>query len=213
MKLIKTKNKLIYKPTQLGQAIAKSFLNIEICLKIVNTLNKKEKSVIEIALDLKPIKNIYLSKGVIADLAKNVNMRYRSNNLFSASVLSLMNAEYVKKRKSFSHEFIEFVSKWIKDIFNCNCKDSPYCDCGKLNLEKMILNLRARDNLTIEEIGDFFEEEYKIIIFKGDIIDYLENLIYSLESIKKILKSRFDLKSDFKMEIRDISHLTEQIKY
>jgi len=213
MKLIKTKNKLIYKPTKLGQAIAKSFLNIETCLKIVDILNKKEKSVIEIALDLKPIKNVYLSKGVAADLAKNVNMRYRSNNLFSASVLSLMNAEYVKKRKSFSHEFIEFVSKWIKDIFNCNCKDSPYCDCGKLNLEKMILNLRARDNLTIEEIGSFFEEEYKIIIFKGDIIDYLENLIYSLKSIKNILKSRFDFKSDFKMEIRDISNLTEQIKY
>jgi len=213
MKLIKTKNKLIYKSTQLGRAIAKSFLTIEVGLKIVNALNKKEKSVIEIALDLKPIKNIYLSKGVAADLAKNVNMRYQSNNLFSASVLSLMNAEYVKKRKSYSHDFIEFVSKWIKDIFNCNCKDSPYCDCGKLNLEKMILNLRARDNLTIEEICDFFEVEYKINIFKGDIIDYLENLIYSLESIKNILKSRFDFKSDFKSEIRDISNLTEKIKY
>ncbi|MCK4382381.1 MAG: hypothetical protein KAW66_03725, partial [Candidatus Lokiarchaeota archaeon] len=150
---------------------------------------------------------------IVADLAKNVNMRYLSNNLFSGSVLSLMNADYVRKRKTFSQEFIEFISKWISEIFNCSCKHSPYCDCGRLNLEKIILNLRVEHKLTIEEICNYFVEEYKIVIHKGDMIGYLENLIYSLESIKNILEGIFDLDSKYKLEIQEIPNLIEQIKY
>ena len=213
MKLIRIKESLMYKPTYLGQAIAKSFLSIEQCLEVVEMVKNKEKSVISIALELQPIKNVYLSKGVVIDLAKNVNMRYRSNNLFSGSVLSLMNAEYVKKRKSFSKEFIDFISKWVSDIFNCNCKDSPYCDCGRINLEKMIINLRVEKNLTIEEICNYFVEEYKIVIHKGDMIGYLENLIYSLESIKNILGGNFNLDPKYKVEVQEIPKLIRQIKY
>ena len=213
MRLIRIKESLIYKPNYLGQAIAKSFLSIEQCLEVVEMVKNKEKSVISIALELQPIKNVYLSKGVVIDLAKNVNMRYRSNNLFSGSVLSLMNAEYVRKRKSFSKEFIDFISKWVNDIFNCNCKDSPYCDCGRINLEKMIINLRVEKNLTIEEICNYFVEEYKIVIHKGDMIGYLENLIYSLESIKNILEGNFNLDPKYKVEVQEIPKLIRQIKY
>jgi superfamily II helicase len=125
-----------------------------------------------------------------------------------------MNAEYVRtRRKSFSKEFIDFISKWVSEIFNCRCKDSPYCECGRLNLEKMILNLRVEQNLSIEEICDHFVEEYKIVIHKGDMIGYLENLIYSLESIKNILQGNFDLDQKFKAEVKEIPNLIEKIKY
>ncbi|MFW9942290.1 MAG: DEAD/DEAH box helicase [Candidatus Thorarchaeota archaeon] len=213
MKLLRIKENFIFKSTYLGQAIAKSFLAIEQCLEIIEMVKNKEKSVTSIALDLQPIKNVYLSKGVVIDLAKNVNMRYRSNNLFSGSVLSLMNAEYVKKRKSFSKEFIEFISKWLSEIFNCDCKDSPYCDCGRLNLEKIILNLRVEQNLNVEEICNYIMEEYKIIIHKGDIIGYLENLIHSLESIKNILEGNLDLDPQYRIEVQSIPELIDQIKY
>ncbi len=213
LKLISIKENLFIKDTRLGRAIAKSFLTVNQCLEIVESLKSRDKKAIEIALDIKPIKNVYLSKAIVADLAKNVNMRYFSNNLFSGSVLSLMNADYVRKRKTFSREFIEFISKWVNDIFNCNCKDTPYCDCGRLNLEKLLLNLRIKNNYTIEEISRYFEEEYKILIFKGDLIEYLESLIYSLESIKNILVGVFNLKSNYKEEIEDIPKLVEKIKY
>ncbi|MCK4381735.1 MAG: DEAD/DEAH box helicase [Candidatus Lokiarchaeota archaeon] len=213
LKLLRIKENQIYKSTRLGQAVAKSFLTTEQCLEIIDVLKNKEKSIIEVALDLKPIKNVYLSKGIVADLAKNVNMRYLSNNFFSGSVLSLMNAGNVKKRKSFSREFIDFISKWLHDIFNCSCKDSPYCDCGKLNFEKMILNSRIKLKLTIEEICRTFEDEYKIKIFKGDVIDYLENLIYSLESIKNILEGTSHLDPKYHAEIQEIPKIISKIKY
>jgi len=124
-----------------------------------------------------------------------------------------MNAGNVKKRKSFSREFVDFISKWLNDIFNCSCKDSPYCDCGKLNLEKMILNSRVKHQLTIEEICRTFEDEYKIKIFKGDVIDYLENLIYSLESIKNILEGTSHLDPMYLAELQEIPKIVSKIKY
>jgi helicase len=124
-----------------------------------------------------------------------------------------MNAEYVRKRKTFSRDFIDFIMKLTKDIFKCNCKDNPYCDCGRLNLEKLILNLRVNENMTIEEISIYLLEEYKIIVFKGDLIDYLENLIYSLESIKNIVEGIPKLDEAYKKEVKEIPTLIESIKY
>ena len=201
-----------YYSTNLGRAIAKSFITIEKSFDIIEKLEKKEETLLNIILELKPLKNVYLSKAVVADLSKNMNMKYFSNNFFSASVLSLMNAEYVRKRKKFSQEFIDYVSKWTTDIFNCTCKDSPYCECGRLNLEKILLSLRIEDKLSVEEIRDYFEEEYKIMIFKGDIIDYLENLIYTFESISHIAKTISQLDTDYIDELEEIPNIILSIR-
>jgi helicase len=213
LKLIRIKENLTIKVTRLGKAIANSFLSVNESLEIIEKVQNKLENPIDIALDLKYLRNVYLSKKVVADLSKNVNMKFFSNNLFSASVLSLMNAEYVRKRKTFSREFIDFIVKLTNDIFNCNCKDNPYCDCGRVNLEKLILNLRVKDKMKIEEISNYLVEEYKILIFKGDIIDYLENLIYSLESVKNIAEVVLNLEDNYIKEVSKIPKLIEYIKY
>ena len=211
-KLILFKENYLCKTTRLGQAISKSFLTIDEGLEIIDKLmQKRVKSIIDLALDLKPIKNVYLTKNIVSDLAKNVNMKYMSNNLFSASVLSLMSAENIKKRKMFSQSFIDFIMKWIRDIFNCNCKDNPYCECGRLNLEKLIFDLRT-EGFSIEQINDYLEDEYKIIVFKGDLIDYLENLIYSLESIKNISEGLSNLDKNYREQLIQIPDFIEKIK-
>ncbi|MFX0012269.1 MAG: DUF5814 domain-containing protein, partial [Candidatus Hermodarchaeota archaeon] len=168
--------------------------------------------ILEIVLELKPLKNVYLSKKVVKDLAKNQNMKYFSNYFFSASVLSLMDANYVRKRRKFSREFINYVIKWTSELFTCTCKDKPYCNCGRINLEKLILRLRVEDKYSIEQISEYLEEEYKILIYKGDITDYLENLIYSFESIFNISKGIINLDSEYKKELTDIPNLIERIK-
>jgi len=211
--LLRIKEDLTVKITRLGRAIANSFLTVDESLEIIKKLQNKLENPLDIALDLEFLRNVYLSKNLVADLSKNVNMKYFSNNLFSASVLSLMNADYVKKRKAFSRDFIDFIMKLTSDIFNCTCKDNPYCDCGRLNLEKLILNLRVKDKMTIEEISNYLIEEYKILVFKGDLIDYLENLIYSLESIKNIAEGISNLDENYIREIKKIPILIENIKY
>ncbi|MFW9971239.1 MAG: DEAD/DEAH box helicase [Candidatus Odinarchaeota archaeon] len=213
LNLIRIKEDLTIKSTHLGRAIANSFISVDESLEIIKKLQSKLETPLNIALNLEILRNVYLSKTIVADLSKNINMRYFSNNLFSASVLSLMNAEYVKKRKSFSRDFIDLIMKLTNDIFNCTCKDNPYCECGRLNLEKLILNLRIKQNMTIEEISNYLMQEYKIMIFKGDLIDYLENLIYSLESIKNIAEGISSLDESFNNEIKEIPKLIELIKY
>ncbi len=213
LNLIRIKEDLTVKATRIGRAIANSFISVNDSLEIIKKLQDKLETPMEIALNLETLRNVYLAKNIVADLSKNVNMKYFSNNLFSASVLSLMNAEYVKKRKSFSRDFIQFIMKLTSEILNCNCKDNPYCECGRLNLERLILDLRITSNMTIEEISNYLMEEYKIMIFKGDLIDYLENLIYSLESIKNIAEGISNLDEAFNKEINEIPNLIESIKY
>ena len=212
-KLVENKNESYYRCTELGRAIAKSFLTIEESLEIINKLKNKTISLMSLFLDLKPLKNVYLSKKVIADLSKNINMKYFSNNFFSASVLSLMNAEYVKKRKKFSQNFIELILKWTNDLFNCQCKDNPYCNCGRLNLENHILKLRIEEKLSIEQISNYLKENYEIMVFKGDLIDYFENLIYSCESIINISNGIADLLDpEYEKELSKIPEIIQRIK-
>lgn len=211
-RLIRLNNGVLYKATSLGQSVAKSFLTIEISLSIIEELKKKEKKIIEIVLNLKSLRNVYLTKKVVADLSKHRPAKYSSNNFFSSSVLSLMDANYVKKRKTFSDEFIEYVVKWTKEIFNCDCKDNPYCECGRLNLEKIILNLRIEDNFSIKEITEYLENELEIMIYKGDITDYLENLIYSFESVLNISKGVPNLDPIYNEEISNIPNIIERIR-
>lgn len=212
LRLIEFNGDSLYYPTKLGSAIAKSFITIEKSFEIIESIKKKKETLLNIILELKPLKNVYLSKSVVADLSKNMNMKYFSNNFFSASVLSLMNAEYVRKRKKFSQEFIDYVSKWTTDIFNCKCKDTPYCDCGRLNLEKILLSLRIEDRHNVEEIREYFEEEYKIMIFKGDLIDYLENLIYTFESISHIANAIKIIDAKYQKELENIPSIILAIR-
>jgi len=212
LKLVSLNDNSSYIISNLGRAVSKSFLTVEKSMEIIEILKLKAEDIINIVLELKPLKNVYLSKKVISDLSKNINMKYFSNNFFSASVLSLMNADYVRKRKKFSNEFIGYITKWVNDIFNCACKDNPYCECGRKNIERMLLSFRINDNLSIEEISKLFEDDYKILIFKGDIIDYLENLIYSFESILNILNGIPEIYLIYRDEMDEIPRIIEKIK-
>ena len=212
MKLVRIKEDYSYRITQLGRAIAKSFLTVDKGLEIIEYLRKSAKTLVELALDIEPLRNVYLTKKTVADLSKNRNMKYLSSNLFTASTLSLLDAEHVKKKKSFSREFIEMIMKWMTDIFNCNCNDKPYCECGRVNLEKLILSLRVEENYSIDEIRDYLETEYNILVFKGDLMDFLETLIYSLESVLEIAKSIKTINVGYKNEIMEIPKYVEKIK-
>jgi superfamily II helicase len=210
--LIRRNKEQHYYASNIGRSIAKSFLTIQESLDIIELLKTKTKTITEISLDLKPLKNVYLAKGMVANLAKNVNMKYMSNNFFSASVLNLMNAEYVKKRKKFSRQFIKFVMRWMNDIFTCECEEKPYCDCGRVELEKIILELRTEDHYTISEIRQYLQNQYNLTVFKGDIIDYLNSLIYSFQSIKNIALGLPTLKDSYKTEIKKIPKIVRNIK-
>ena len=77
---------------------------------------------------------------------------------------------------------------WTSEIFNCGCKDSPYCNCGRKNIEKKIISLRL-EGYYPNEIMKWLESEWYLKIFSGDLYDYIDGFIHNLRSIYKIGKS------------------------
>ncbi len=212
-KLIRVKENLTYQATGLGRAIAKSFLTVEKGLEVIDAIEKdKNKSLIELALELNPLKNVYLTKRIVSDISRDRSMKYLSNNLFTTSTLSLLDADNVKKKSSYSRAFIETMMKWLKDIFNCDCKDKPYCECGRIKIENLILSLRIKEKQSIVDICQYLEEEYEIVVFKGDIIDFLESFIYSIESIVEIVNSLNNLDPNYRQQLSEIMVMIEDVK-
>lgn len=210
-KLIKNENNH-FKITPLGIAISKAFLTIDKVLDIKDQLFKEKIPIETIALNLEPIRNVYVSNKIVSEVSKNINAKYVSNQLFSGTILSILESRNINKRKNFPKFLIEILTKWTNSIFlECECKESPYCECGKNNLQNLIFSWRVEKKFTIDEIFSHLLENFEILIYRGDLIDFFENLIHSFETIRNICEA-MTLNDAFKNKISKIPDIIETIK-
>ncbi len=209
-KLIRMENDQ-YHITKLGSAISKSFLTINEVLNIKNQIFKEKIPIEIIALNLEPIKNVYVSNKVVTEISKNISAKYISNQLFSGTILSIMESRNIKKRRDLPRFLVELLTNWTRVLFlDCNCDDRPYCDCGRLNLQKLIFSLRIEENFSIDEIYSYLLKDFEILIYRGDLIDYFESLIHSLETISNICEP-MRLDNDFKKILSTIPTIIQKI--
>ena len=189
-------NNTEFRTTKFGQAVAESFLTLSQAVEIRNkitypvTEETPPPDMIRLAQSLHAFKNVYITNRLLAELSMKNERQSRSNNLFSNSVLSMISADYMgkKQRSRINKRLYEVILRWSENIFNCMCEESPYCDCGRKNVEGYIFDYRL-SGLSIADIIETLKEEFEIKIFPGDLVDYLEGIIYSLLSIGKIGKS------------------------
>ncbi|MCP4764083.1 MAG: DEAD/DEAH box helicase, partial [archaeon] len=180
--------------------------------------NKNSKNLIDtnlavsMAFDLHPFKNIYVSNSVLKEISSKSGGQKSSSLLFSNSTLSLLSADSLSKnRKSRLSRFItDLLLIWTHDIFNCECKESPYCNCGKINVQKRILQLRLEGKYP-NEIQKWLKKNWNIKIFSGDLIDFFDGLIYILRSIYKIGKN-ITISDDIKENLDEIPNLLNFFK-
>jgi helicase len=78
---------------------------------------------------------------------------------------------------------------WTQDIFTCSCEDNPYCECGRKKIQETMLILRLEGLKNVNEIRQYFMDNYQIQIFRGDLYDFYDQVIYNLRSIFEISKS------------------------
>lgn len=201
----------LYKTTKLGTAISTSFLTINEALLIKDQIFIEKIPLETVALNLEPLKNVYVSNKIVSEVSKSLNAKYVSNQLFSGTILSIMESRNYKKRKSFPKFLIDILTNWIKILFNCECKDAPYCDCGLNNLQNLILSLRIDKKYSIDDIYYYLLKEFEIIIYRGDLIDFFESLIHSFQTIKNICES-LKLNEDIKEKLLFIPKMIEKIK-
>lgn len=209
-KLIKKEDSL-YKSTKLGTAISTSFLTINEALLIKEQIFIEKIPLETVALNLEPLKNVYVSNKIVSEVSKSINAKYVSNQLFSGTILSIMESRNYNKRKSFPKFLIDLLTNWIKILFNCECKDSPYCNCGLSNLQNLVFSLRIDKKYSIDDIYYYLLKEFEIIIYRGDLIDFFESLIHSFQTIKNICES-LKLNEDIKEKLLFIPKMIEKIK-
>jgi superfamily II helicase len=203
------------RPTTFGKAVAESFLRIAKALEIRNALmqpvteENPAPDMLDLARSLYPFKNVYVTNRLLSEISTKNQGRPTSNNLFSNAILGVIDAQHLGKKSHVSRRLFNVLRAWSEDIFNCKCKDAPYCDCGRSNVERIIIENRLA-GMGINELIAGLAEEYEIQTFRGDLTDFFEGIIYALLSIQKMGRA-LALAPQTMLKIRNIPRLVAQI--
>lgn len=170
----------ILNPTSFGRAVSVSFLHHEDADYINKKMNKLQP--LEIALNLEPFENAYLSNRLSKHLSRVLKMNL-SSRMFSDSTLDILSNSdnLVKLDPSFQEKLINLQM----EFFSCECKDKPFCTCFQMELSRKILKYRIQKKDPVD-ISRRIMKDYEIHAYAGDIFSWLDSVIRMLEAIRRI---------------------------
>ncbi|MHA1894690.1 MAG: DUF5814 domain-containing protein, partial [Candidatus Helarchaeota archaeon] len=171
-----------YSITKLGKAISLSFFDGDEARLIIKEL-KNGDDPLEIAIKTEFFENIYVSERILDELNKAFNVKVPSK--FLSGYFIDLSQSLKKYKKKIPAWLISVIVSWQQQFFSCSCKDKFACNCAFLTINKEILELRMQ-GLTPKSIGKYFEREYNLTIFIGDLFAYLDNILHVLTGIKRI---------------------------
>ncbi len=194
LEVIKRKDKSKYvRLTPIGRATTISFYKPE---ETENVLQYKRKStpIPQIALIIEPFEALYLSRRLHTYLERKYNMRFGTRFLAGTS-LDVMDAALIdkqQKRKKMDGKLDDWVyelfTRWSTDFFNCDCSENPYCECGRLKINQIILDLRLK-GLNPREIVYALRKEYELTAYPGDLFKWLDTILHRLDGLARIWKA------------------------
>ncbi|MEM2110157.1 MAG: DUF5814 domain-containing protein [Candidatus Odinarchaeota archaeon] len=171
--------------SKMGKSVSVSFLKLLDAKHIIENINCKH--FLEIAIELEPFESVYLSNRAVGELNR-IFHTFFPTRFFSGSLLGSIGSDNIKLHSKLPEWLTSMFAKWVKEIFNCECKENPFCECGKINLSKKILELREL-GLTPRNISNYLAEEYDIYAYPGDIFDWLETFLHNLTAVKRIAET------------------------
>ncbi|MBD3185488.1 DEAD/DEAH box helicase [Candidatus Bathyarchaeota archaeon] len=179
----------------IGRATCESFLDVKDGMKLKKLVRNYEETILDIASTMNPLKNVYLTNSIIADLTRRKHGGVRaSSRFFSSHVLDLMSLETATgaaasyKRKKLSKRALEILARWAMDIFTCECEEKPYCNCGMKMLGRIILELRRKRKMKPKNISYYLRDKYEIRMYAGDIHDFLNSILHGLDAIERFAR-------------------------
>ncbi|MHA2296970.1 MAG: DEAD/DEAH box helicase [Candidatus Hodarchaeales archaeon] len=176
-------------PTPLGRAGSVSFLSIDEIMLIKERLEQKTFSIANLVIELEPFETIYINSRIMSLFEEKLRIKTSSRFLNSA-ILDLLSdsSDFSGKLES---KIIDILKRWKESFYSsCNCKETPYCEHGVIMLNRRVLDLRRKGN-DPEEISRYFEKKYALQIYGGDILKWLELVIFKLEGIARITRIIF----------------------
>jgi helicase len=186
--------------------------NAQIITKIKNTSIFEDNLSIQIALDISPFRNIYVSNAVVKEVGTR-SSKGKSSLLFNNNTLSLLSAENLGQKRKLSRFLKDLLLIWTREIFNCGCKESPYCGCGRKKIENRILYQRYLGKHP-SDIMKELHSDWNLKIYKGDLFDYIDAIIHNLKSIYKIGKTvlgSVDIDDKIKQDILIIPNVIKKL--
>lgn len=165
---------------------------------------------VEMALELQPMHNIYLSNALVKEISPKRKGHKYSSLLFNNSTLSLLTADNLGRKRRLSKFIRDVLLTWNREIFNCDCEDRPYCNCGRKNIEKMLLTL-VLEGLPLRAILKSLRKQWQIKVYMGDLIDYIDSISHNLRSIYKIGKD-LDVNAEVAWEIKQIPKILKFLR-
>ncbi len=166
--------------TDYGRAVSMSFLSYWEGDFIRKNLDKMHP--MDIALELEPFENAYLSNRISTQIGRilKINM---SSRLFADSTLDILSSTSAISK--LEPHLRERLTKLQMDFYTCKCKERPFCGCFQRELSNKIVKnrLNRRDPV---EISRKLMRDYEIHAYAGDIFSWLDSLIRMLEAVRRI---------------------------
>ncbi|MDI6645239.1 MAG: DEAD/DEAH box helicase [Methanobacteriaceae archaeon] len=172
-----------FHPTRYGVAVSTSYLNYEDAEYIRKNL--KKISPLQIALNMVPFENVYLSSRVHKKLSKILKINL-STRLFADSTLDIISsAENISKLDPALQEALINLQM---EFFTCKCKDRPFCTCFQMELSRRIIKHRTQKK-DPTDISRILLKNYQIHAYAGDLFSWMDSLIRQLEAVKRIARA------------------------
>lgn len=109
--------------------------------------------------------------------------RNMPRNVFSGAALDILyNTDEVEKVDAATRDqLIDFIT----DFLDCDCDDAPYCGCPERKFVRYLIELR-REGMSPSRIVESLEAEYGLYAYEGDVLDFLDSSVRSLEAIEEV---------------------------
>jgi len=181
--MIKVLNGEFVIATKLGTATSASFFKPKLVADTIKPfLLRNNPNLLDLAVRITPFDAVYLSNRLYEFLRRTFRSHI-STKFFNGPALDIMSQ---KERKTDIPKWVlATLIKWNDTFFTCGCKESPYCEHGPIELSKYLLNLRMNGFMPVA-ISSVMSKEYQLHIYPGDLFNWLDSVVHTLEGIARI---------------------------
>jgi len=174
--------------TDYGRSAAISFLRPSQA-DLVKKGMRKNIDPLDLALKLEPFESIYLSPRLHGYLERTFRTRF-GTRLLTGPALDIMEEASTSDDAGVNLDdwLLEIFAKWNLKFFNCGCEERPYCDCGRLKINREIIRLRL-SGLDPVQISLAIRRAYELSAYPGDVYKWLDSVLYRLEGIRRVGKA------------------------
>ena len=115
-------------------------------------------------------------------LSSQMNRNMPRNVFHGAALDILYNTDEIENLDSATRDqLIDFVTEFL----DCDCDDAPYCGCAERKFILHLIDLR-RQGMSPSRIVESLEAEYGLYAYEGDVLDFLDTTVRSLEAVEEI---------------------------